>query len=169
MSSWSSKQYHNNAFYAGQRRNYLCTQQCFLICQSVNLASRYVILYACVTMVLDSNGPIIKFKSMSLKQKQTAQNYLVGSGQMYVLSILIIFTTKGGSEHTSSQYFLAWMSPCMVIQTSVFVHNMTWKGIEQSAKITLPDFSFKLRIDQGRKLKHIKAENIYSRKLAHYP
>ena len=71
-----------------------------------HLASRYVILYACVTMVLDSNGPIIKFKSMSLKQKQTTQNYF-GSGQMYVLSILIISTTKGGSEHTNSQYFLA--------------------------------------------------------------
>ena len=29
--------------------------------------------YACVTMVLDYNGPIIQiFKSMSLKQKQTA-------------------------------------------------------------------------------------------------
>ena len=40
-----------------------------------HLASRYVILYACVTMVLDSTGPtcIIKFKSMSLEQKQTAQ------------------------------------------------------------------------------------------------
>ena len=25
-----------------------------------HLASRYVILYACVTMVLDSNGPIIQ-------------------------------------------------------------------------------------------------------------
>ena len=36
-----------------------------------HLANRYVILYACVTMVLDSNGPIIQFKSMSLKQKQT--------------------------------------------------------------------------------------------------
>ena len=71
-----------------------------------HLASRYVILYACVTMVLDSNGPIIKFKSKSLKQKQTAQNYF-GSSQMYVLSILIILTTKGGSEHTNSQYFLA--------------------------------------------------------------
>ena len=41
------------------------------------------------------------------------------------------------SVHTNSQYFLAWMSPCMVIfakrwvfQTSVFVHNMTSKGIE---------------------------------------
>ena len=72
---------------------------------------------------------------MSLKQKQTAQNYF-GSGQMYVLSILIISTTKGGSEHTNSQYFLAWMSPCMatfakrwVIQTSLD-HSMTWKGIE---------------------------------------
>ena len=71
-----------------------------------HLASRYVILYACVTMVLDSNEPIIKFKSMSLKQKQTAQNYF-GSGQMYVLSILIISTTKRDSEHTNSQYFLA--------------------------------------------------------------
>ena len=36
-----------------------------------HLASRYVMLYACVTMVLDSNGPIKQFKSMSLKQKQT--------------------------------------------------------------------------------------------------
>ena len=73
-----------------------------------HLASRYVILYACVTMVLDFNGPtcIIKFKSTSLKQKQRAQNYF-GSSQMYVLSILIISTTKGGSEHTNFQYFLA--------------------------------------------------------------
>ena len=38
-----------------------------------HLASRYVILYACVPMILDSNGPImIQFKSMSLKQEQTA-------------------------------------------------------------------------------------------------
>ena len=37
-----------------------------------HLASRVVIFYACVTMVLDSNGPIIQIKSMSLKQKQTA-------------------------------------------------------------------------------------------------
>ena len=41
----------------------------------------------------------------------------------------------------------------------------TWLGKElSSAKITLPDFSFKLTIDQGRKLKHIKAENICSEK-----
>ena len=55
-----------------------------------HLASRYVILYACATMVLDSNGPtcIIKLKSMNLNQKQTAQNYF-GSGQMYVLSRFI--------------------------------------------------------------------------------
>ena len=33
MMNW--KQYHNNVFYAGQRGNYLCTQQCFLICQSI--------------------------------------------------------------------------------------------------------------------------------------
>ena len=105
-----------------------------------HLASRYVILYACVTVVLDSNGPIIQFKSMSLKQKQRALNYF-GSGQMYVLNILIISTTKRGSEHTNSQYFFAWMSPCMaafakrwVFQTSVFVHNMTWKGIDFLAK-----------------------------------
>ena len=73
-----------------------------------HLASRYVILYACVTMVLDSNGRTckIKFKSISLEQKQTAQNYF-GSGQMYVLSIYIISTTEGGSGHTNSQYFLA--------------------------------------------------------------
>ena len=79
-----------------------------------HLASRYVVLYARVTMVLDSNGPtcIIKLKSTNFKQKQTAQNYF-GSGQMYVVSILIISTTKGGSEHTNSQYFLAWMSPRM--------------------------------------------------------
>ena len=31
-----------------------------------HLASRYVILYACVTMVLDSNGPIIQFHFTSL-------------------------------------------------------------------------------------------------------
>ena len=32
---------------------------------------------------------------------------------MYVLNILIISTTKRGSEHTNSQYFLAWTSPCI--------------------------------------------------------
>ena len=37
-----------------------------------HLASRYVIFYACVTMVLDSNGPKIQSKSASVKQKQTA-------------------------------------------------------------------------------------------------
>ena len=54
------------------------------------------------------------------------------------------------------------MSPCMAIfakrwvfQTSVFVHNMALKGIE-FAKITLPDFSFKLIIDQRRELKHLR-------------
>ena len=37
-----------------------------------HLAGRFVIFYACVTMVLDSYGPIIQFKSMSLKKKQKA-------------------------------------------------------------------------------------------------
>ena len=112
----------------------------------------YIILYACVTMVLDSNGPIIKLKFMSLKQKRTAQNCF-GSGQMYVLSILIISTTKGCSEHTNSQYSLAWMFLCMatctfvkrlVFQTSVFVQNMTWKGIEFCQNYT-PRFLFQIR------------------------
>ena len=41
----------------------------------------------------------------------------------------------------------------------------TWLRKELSfAKITLPDFSFTLRIDQERKLKHIEAENICSEK-----
>ena len=29
------KQYHSNVSMLGQRGNYLCTQQCFLICQSI--------------------------------------------------------------------------------------------------------------------------------------
>ena len=90
MSSWSSKQYHNNALYAGQRRNYLCTFGRALI-----WLADMSLLYACVRMVLDSQGPIIKFMSMSLKQKQTPQNYF-GSGQMYVLSILIIYPQLKG-------------------------------------------------------------------------
>ena len=101
---WSSKQYHNNVFYAGQRGNYLCTQQCFLICQSIWLADM-TYFYVCVAMVLDYNGPIIQiFKSMSLMQKQTAQNNFGFAKYM----LLIISTTKRGSEHTNSQYFLAW-------------------------------------------------------------
>ena len=41
----------------------------------------------------------------------------------------------------------------------------TWLRKELSfAKIILPDFSFKSRIDQGRNLKHIEAENICSEK-----
>ena len=44
--------------------------------------------------------------------------------------------------------------------------STTWLGKElSSSKIALPDFSFKLRIDQGRKLKYIKAENICSEKI----
>ena len=35
-----------------------------------------------------------------------------------------------------------------------------------SVKITLADFSFKLRIDQGKKLKHVKAENICLEKIS---
>ena len=90
MISWSSKQYHNNALYAGQRRNYLCTFGRTLI-----WLADMSLLYACVRMVLDSQGPIIKFMSMSLKQKQTPQNYF-SSGQMYVLSILIIYPQLKG-------------------------------------------------------------------------
>ena len=43
----------------------------------------------------------------------------------------------------------------------------TWLRKELSfAKITLPDFSFILRIDQGKKIKHIEAENICSEKIS---
>ena len=81
-----------------------------------------------------------------------------------------------GTEHTNSQYFLAWMSPCIWPHLPLNDGSSkpvclftTWLGKELSfAKITLPDFSFKLRIEQGRKLKHIKAENICSEKFAHY-
>ena len=42
----------------------------------------------------------------------------------------------------------------------------TWLGKElSSAKISFPDFSFKLRIDQGRELEHIKARNICSERI----
>ena len=41
--------------------------------------------------------------------------------------------------------FMAIFAKQWVFQTGVVVHNMTWKGIE-----TLPDFSLKLRIDQGQ-------------------
>ena len=47
----------------------------------------------------------------------------------------------------------------------------TWLGKELScAKITctLPDFSFKFIIDQGRKLQHIKAEKFAQKKFANY-
>ena len=67
-----SKQYYNNVFYAGQRGNYLCTQQCFLICQRIWLVDMSY-FNACVIMVLDYNGPIIQiFKCLRHKQKQTA-------------------------------------------------------------------------------------------------
>ena len=54
--------------------------------------------------------------------------------------------------------FMAIFAKQWVFQTSVFVHNMTWKGTE-----TLQDFSSKLRIDRGRK--HIKVENSCSEKI----
>ena len=60
-------------------------------------------------------------------------------------------TPKGVLNIPILSISLLEMSPLMAIfakqwvfQTSVFVHKMTWKGIE-----TLPDFSLKLRIDQG--------------------
>ena len=66
--------------------------------------------------------------------------------------LLIISTTKRGSEHTAILSisllemlpFMAIFAKQWVFQTSVFVHNMTWRGIE-----TLPDLSLNLRIDQG--------------------
>ena len=72
-----------------------------------HLASRYVILYACVTMVLDSNGPIIQFKSMSFKQKQKLKIVVVLAKCIFLVRIFIISTTKRDSEHTNSGYFLA--------------------------------------------------------------
>ena len=134
-----------------------------------HLASRYIIFYAYVLpwyLILMAYNTI----QVHEPQAETDSLKLFWFRQIYVLSILITSTTKRGSEHSNSQYFLSWISPFMAIfakqwalKTSVFVHNMTWKGIE-----TLPDFSFKLRIDQGRKLKHIKVENKCSEKLAPY-
>ena len=49
------KQYHSNVFYAGAKRELFGYQAMFPHLLE-HLASRYVILYACVTMVLDSNG-----------------------------------------------------------------------------------------------------------------
>ena len=37
-----------------------------------HLASRYVILYACVTMVLDSNGPTFIIKLVVIKDDESA-------------------------------------------------------------------------------------------------
>ena len=45
------KQYHSNVFYAGAKRELFVYSAMF-----PHFASKYVILYACVTMVLDSNG-----------------------------------------------------------------------------------------------------------------
>ena len=146
--------------------NYLCTQQCFLICQSIWPADVSYFIHVLPWYLI-----IMPYNTIKLHEPQaeTDSLKLFWFHQIYVLSILITSTTKRGSEHTNSQYFLAGMSLFMAIfakqwvfKTSVFVH-MTLKGIE-----TLPDFSFKLRIDQGRKLKHIKAENICSEKLAPY-
>ena len=49
------KQYHSNVFYAGVKRELFVYPALFPHLPE-HLASRYVILYACVTMVLDSNG-----------------------------------------------------------------------------------------------------------------
>jgi len=71
-----------------------------------------------------------------------------------------------GSVHTNSQYFLAWPHLLNDGSSKPVCLFTTWLRKELSfAKINLPDFSFKWRIDQGRKLKHIKAENICSEKI----
>ena len=49
------KQYHSNVFYAGANRELFVYPAMFPHLPE-HLASRYVILYACATMVLDSNG-----------------------------------------------------------------------------------------------------------------
>ena len=49
------KQYHSNVSYAGAKRELFVYPAMFPHLPE-HLASRYVILYACVTMVLDSNG-----------------------------------------------------------------------------------------------------------------
>ena len=67
--------YRNQSGQHVQWTTYLFFESVFLNLRNLpeHLATRYVILYACGSMVLDSNGPImIQFKSTSLKQKQTA-------------------------------------------------------------------------------------------------
>ena len=57
---------------------------------------------------------------MSLQQKQTVRYF--GSGQMYVLSILIIFTTKEGSEHKKKKkknVYVIGHSPSGLFRTNV--------------------------------------------------
>ena len=49
------KQYHSNVSYAGAKRELFVYPAMFPHLPE-HLASRFVILYACVTMVLDSNG-----------------------------------------------------------------------------------------------------------------
>ena len=64
-----------------------------------------------------------------------------------------------------SPYMATFAKLRMDLPTSVIVHNMTWKGIKFCQNYP-PDFSFKLRTDQGRKCKHIKAENTCSKKIS---
>ena len=113
---------------------------------------------------------------MSLKLKQTPQNYFDSGQCMYVISILIIFKTKGVSEYTNSQTISllecppAWPHLLNDGSSKPVCLLTTYHGKELNNLPKLPSqisLSFKLKIDQGRKLKHIKAANIYSKKLAH--
>ena len=77
--------------------------------------------------------------------------------------ILYVQITEKCGNNCSVASLQTWANVKSVAVSYLFT---TWLRKElSSAKITLPDFSFKLRIGQGRKLKHIKAENICSEKI----
>ena len=65
-----------------------------------------MIFYACVTMVLESKWAYDTIQAHE-PQAETDSLKLFWFCQISVLSILIISTTKRGSQHTNSQYFLA--------------------------------------------------------------
>ena len=83
-----------------------------------------------------------------------------GSGVLYIpiLSISLLGCLPAWSHLLNDGY-----------SKPVWLFTTRLRKEQSSAKITLPDFSFKLRIDQGRKLKHIKAENICSEKIRSLP
>ena len=82
--------------------NYLCTQQCFLICQNIWPAGMSYYMHVLPWYLI-----LMAYNTIQVHEPQAETDNL----KIFLFWPNVCSTTKRGSEHTNSQYFLARMSP----------------------------------------------------------